>query len=259
MTLARNRQFGGFSRDALMLLRELETNNTRAWFAAHRQQFRELLVEPARNLIIELGPLLRERLSSGLRAEPRAGGSILSMDRDLRYDPDQPFRTHVELWFWEGRGPSHQHPGFFVRIASEQLVIGTGMMLFPPDLLMRYRDCVNQAGPGGELVALLGRLKSAGVRINGQSLRRTPRPFADNHQRSSLLRMLGLYAQCVEVLPDMMPEAVLGPELPELLVREFSRFVPLWRWLAALDTMAQAIPNACRPTCRSRKSLSGPA
>jgi hypothetical protein len=34
-------------------------------------------------------------------------------------------------------------------------------------------------------------------------------------------------------------EVVLGPELLELLVSEFSRVMPLWHWLAALDTIEQ--------------------
>src|SRR5690348_8661936 len=73
------RHFGGFTRDGLELLRQLEANNTRTWFAAHRQLFRELLVGPALDLVVELGPLLRRRVSPGLRAEPRIGGSILRL------------------------------------------------------------------------------------------------------------------------------------------------------------------------------------
>lgn len=228
-------RFGGFSREALELLRQLEANNTRAWFAAHRQLFRELLLEPALDLVVEIGPLLRERISPGLRAEPRVGGSVLRMEHDARYCRDRPFRTHLELWFWEGRGPSHQHPGFFVRVTPDQLVLGGGITLFPPDLLPRYRDQVDRPGTGRELVVLLRGLEAAGARVGGHCLHRTPRQFPADHERASLLKCLGLRAERVERLPPTMPEAVLGPVLPELLVSGFVRLEPLRRWLTKLE------------------------
>jgi uncharacterized protein (TIGR02453 family) len=228
-------RFGGFSRDGLELLRQLEANNTRAWFAAHRRLVTELLVEPALDLVIELAPLLRRHVSPGLRAEPRVGGSILRMQRDARFLRDEPHRTHLELWFWEGRGPSHSHPGFIVRVAPDSLVLGAGITLFPPEMLHRYRDRVDLPGPGRELVALLHRLEASGMRLTGSSLRRVPRPFPKDHERAELLRCLGLRVERAEPLPEGMPEAVLGPLLPELLVRGFVRMKPLHQWLKRLE------------------------
>jgi uncharacterized protein (TIGR02453 family) len=228
------RRFAGFSRECLELLRQLEANNSQVWFEAHRRLFRDLLVEPAVDLVMEIGPLLRSRVSQGLRAEPRVGGSILRMRHDARYVRDRPFRTHLELWFWEGRGPSHQHPGFFVRLGADELVLGAGITLFPPDVLLRFRQEVDHPRPGRELVALLRRLETAGVRVAGQRLKRVPPPFPAEHERAALLRHLGLRAERVEPLPGAMPEAVLGPVLPELLVTGFVRLDPLRRWLLRL-------------------------
>jgi uncharacterized protein (TIGR02453 family) len=229
------RRFAGFSRECLELLRQLEANNSPAWFEARRQLFRDLLVEPAVDLVIEIGPLLRARVARGLRAEPRVGGSILRMRHDARFSRDRPFRTHLELWFWEGQGASHQHPGFFVRLGADELVLGAGITLFPPDVLLRYREQVDQPGTGRELAALIRRLEAAGWRVEGHRLRRAPRPFCPDHERESLLRQLGLRIERTEPLPGAMPEAVLGPVLPELLVSAFARVEPLRRWLLRLE------------------------
>jgi uncharacterized protein (TIGR02453 family) len=229
------RRFPGFSRECLELLRQLEANNSQAWFDAHRQLFRDLLVEPAVDLVIEIGPLLRSRVSPGMRAEPRVGGSILRMRHDARYTRARPFRTHLELWFWEGRGPSHQHPGFFIRLGADELVLGAGITLFPPDLLLRFREEVDQPGAGRELVAVIRRQEAAGARVEGQRLRRVPHPFSADHERAALLRHLGLRVERVESLSGAMPEAVLGPVLPELLVSGFVRLDPLRRWLLRLE------------------------
>jgi uncharacterized protein (TIGR02453 family) len=229
------RRFAGFSRECLELLRQLEAHNDLAWFEARRQLFRDLLVEPAVDLVLEIGPLLRRRVSAGLRAEPKVGGSILRMRHDARYLKDRPFRTHLELWFWEGRGPSHQHPGFFVRLAADELVLGAGMTLFPPDLLLRYREAVDQPATGRELAGLLRRLETTGGRVAGQRLRRVPRPFSTDHERGALLRQLGLRVERVESLPGAIPEAILGPVLPEMLVSGFARLEPVRRWLLRLE------------------------
>ena len=229
------RRFGGFSRESLELLRQLEANNSQAWFDAHRQLFRDLLVEPAVDLVIEIGPLIRSRVSHGMRAEPRVGGSILRMRHDARYVRARPFRTHLELWFWEGRGPSHQHPGFFVRLGADELMLGAGITLFPPDLLLRFREEVDRPAAGRELVSVLRRLEAAGVRVEGQRLRRVPAGFPADHERATLLRHLGLRVERAEPLPGAIPEAVLGPVLPELLVSGFVRLDPLRRWLLRLE------------------------
>jgi uncharacterized protein (TIGR02453 family) len=228
------RRFAGFDRECLELLRQLEANNSPGWFEVHRQLFRDLLIEPAIDLVIEIGPLLR-RLSPGLRAEPRVGGSILRMRHDARYQRDRPFRTHLELWFWEGRGPSHQHPGFFIRLGADELVLGVGITLFPPNVLLRFREQVDLPGPGRELVAILRRLEDSGGRVEAQRLRRVPPPFAADHERAELLKLLGLRLERVEPLPGAVPEAVLGPVLPELLVSAFARMDPLRRWLLRLE------------------------
>jgi uncharacterized protein (TIGR02453 family) len=229
------RRFAGFDRDALDLLRDLEEHNDYGWFNTQRARFRELLIEPAKDLVIEMGPLLRARISPGLRAEPRVGGSILRMRKDARYSREQPFRTELELWFWEGRGPSYHHPGFFVRIGTRHLAIGAGSPLLTPSHLLRFREQVDLPGPGRELATVLRRLEAAGARVGGQRLRRVPQPFATDHERADLIKHLGLIAVRVEALPGAVPEAVVGPVLPELLIGGFCRLAPLWRWLSALE------------------------
>jgi uncharacterized protein (TIGR02453 family) len=228
-------RFGGFTRDGLELLRQLEANNTREWFHDHRRLFKELLVSPAIDLVVELGPLLRRHVSPGLRAEPRVNGSILRMRHDARYSPESPYRTHLELWFWEGHGPSHQHPGFFVRVGADRLGLGAGITLFTPELVHRFREHVDRPATGRQLVAILHKLEATGLEVTGSCLRRTPRAFPPDHERASLLRRLGLRVERTEPLPAGMPEAVLGPVLPELLVSGFSRLKPLHQWLRRLE------------------------
>jgi hypothetical protein len=115
------------------------------------------------------------------------------------------------------------------------LALGAGITLFPPDVLAVAEQHVDRPGPGRELAAILHRLESAGTHVGGQSLRRTPSSFPADHERAPLLRQLGLRVERLEAVPIEMPEAVVGPVLPELLVSGFQRLEPVRRWLMRLE------------------------
>src|ERR1051326_6995247 len=174
ITVAPDVRFAGFPRPAFELLSELARNNDRAWFAEHRPELEDLLVRPALGLVVELGPLLRRQVSRGLRAEPRVGGSMLRLQHDARFNRSAPYRTHLELWFWEGPGPSHQHPGFMVRLTPAALVLGAGITTFPAWVLARYRAAVDEPASGRELAAVVHRLEQAGWTTHGAQLRGVP-------------------------------------------------------------------------------------
>jgi len=224
-------RFVGFPRPAFELLAQLAENNNRAWFAAHRPALEALVVRPALDLVVDLGPLLRRQVSQAIRAEPRVGGSILRLRHDARYAREDPFRTHVELWFWEGRGPSHQHPGFFVRLTADQLVLGAGITSFPAGMLERYRAAVDEPHAGRNLAGIVHRLERGGWAVEGHWRRRVPAPYPPNHERADLLRRTGLRVARAERLP----EAVHGPGLAPLIASGLARVSQFHRWLAEID------------------------
>jgi uncharacterized protein (DUF2461 family) len=99
-------EFAGFSREGLQLLGQLALNNHRDWFEQHRERYRALLLQPAMALVSELGDLLCRRVTPGLRAEPRVGGSILRPRRDARFVRGEPYRAHMELCSGRGAAPA---------------------------------------------------------------------------------------------------------------------------------------------------------
>ena len=52
------------------------------------------------------------RLGPGIHAEPRVRGSIFAINRDIRFSNDKsPYKPYLDLWFWQGDGPSRERPG----------------------------------------------------------------------------------------------------------------------------------------------------
>jgi uncharacterized protein (TIGR02453 family) len=221
-------RFAGFPRHAFELLRQLGVHNDRRWFATNRRELESALVAPALALVVDLGVVLRRAVSTDIRSEPRVGGSLLRMQHDARHVRAAPFRTHLELWFWEGAGPSRDHPGCFIQLAPDRMVIGAGITVFPPQYVVPYREAVDRPRTGRELLAILRRLGGEGWTIRASRRRRVPDPYPADHERGDLLRLTGLRVE----RPGPLPDAVFHPALPRALAPEYARLRPFHRWLA---------------------------
>jgi len=91
--------FSGFGDATFRFMRDLGRNNDKAWFQAHRTAYEEDLLQPAMAFIEAIGPLLA-RFSPGVRAEPKIGGSMMRINRDIRFSPDKrPYKDHLDMTF----------------------------------------------------------------------------------------------------------------------------------------------------------------
>ena len=71
--------FDGFSEKTLRFLRGLSQNNNKPWFDAHRDDYEEGIVEPAKAFVSALGPRLR-KISKTVQFEPRINGSLFRIN-----------------------------------------------------------------------------------------------------------------------------------------------------------------------------------
>jgi uncharacterized protein (TIGR02453 family) len=174
--------FPGFARELIEFLSALERNNDKAWFDRNRKTYERLLLEPAKRLVAAMQPALAA-ISPGLRAEPKVGGSILRIARDVRFRKDKtPYKTTLDMMFWEGHGRNRETPGFFIRIAPSLLGIGGGLHGLTPQQLERYRRAVVDDGLGAALRRALDlmlgrwslRARRAALQTHPARLRRQP-------------------------------------------------------------------------------------
>jgi hypothetical protein len=74
---------------------------------------------------------------------------MLTLDVTSTYGglpPQTVYKTHLDLWFWQGDGPSRERPGYFMRLTSEQLELGAGMHAFT-DAALRRSDIFGRYRP----------------------------------------------------------------------------------------------------------------
>jgi uncharacterized protein (TIGR02453 family) len=230
--------FAGFSPDLFDFLTVLRRNNSREWFAAHRDQYERVLLAPARAFVEAMGELL-PRLGEDLHAEPKVHGSILAFNRDTRFSADKtPYKTHLDLWFWHAidAGSNRERPGYFVRLEPERLILGAGMHAFSAEgVLERYRQAVLDPARGDKLEDATAQVGLEYVK--GRTYSRVPRGLPAEHPRADWLRHSGLYAE--ETLEPLPPELFsnstsASARLPEFCLAHFLKYRPVFLWLVDL-------------------------
>lgn len=223
--------FCGFPKATLTFLRELKKNNDREWFAAHRGEYEEAVMAPARAFVMALGERLR-RLAPALRFEPRVNGSIFRVQRDTRFSADKtPYKTNLGVYFWEGAARRIDSSGFYFHVEPPVLILGGGMYVFTRPFLAQYRQAVADPAIGPELAAITSRIAARpGFTVEGARYKRLPAGFEADPETAPLLLHDGLYAGW----EGRIPPELHSPALVGFCLEKFKAMLPLHRWLCDL-------------------------
>ena len=220
--------FSGFDPAALGFLRDLGEHNDRAWFEAHRADYEGLVLQPARELVVALGGRLA-RPGAGVRADPRVNGSILRSARDARCSADKrPYKTHLDLWFWEGDGPSRGCSGFFLRIEADRIGYGAGMHHFDKEMIAPYRAAVDDPKRGPELVRAVKKATGSGSSSAASSGSGCPRRTLPTTRGAICCGTAGWWWGRRLGVPDEL----FTSEFPAWCVERFRPLRPLQKWVA---------------------------
>ena len=223
--------FCGSPKATLTFLRELKKNNDREWFAAHRGEYEEAVMAPARAFVMALGERLR-RLAPAVRFEPRVNGSIFRVQRDTRFSAAKtPYKTHLGVYFWEGAVRRIDSPGSYFHLAPPVLILGGGMYVFTRPFLAQYRQAVADPAIGPALAAITSRIAARpGFTVEGARDKRLPAGFEADPETAPLLLHDGLYAGW----EGRIPPELHSPALVGFCREKFKAMLPLHRWLCDL-------------------------
>jgi uncharacterized protein (TIGR02453 family) len=231
--MAQTEIFSGFSKKTLSFFQKLTVNNNREWFADQRQDYEQYVLRPAQAFVAAMGERLR-RLTPGITADPRPDGSLFRIYRDTRFSPDKaPYKTHLGIYFWEGKGPRLECSGYYFHLEPPRLMLGGGIYVFPRPLLEHYRQAVLDPEYGDELASAVKKITARpGFSLGGKHYKRLP-PGTDPAQpNAELLLHNGLYAGWETAVPPEFYSAALIDYCWE----RFRPLEPLHRWLTNLTS-----------------------
>jgi uncharacterized protein (TIGR02453 family) len=221
--------FSHFPNETIEFYRQLEHNNNREWFEAHKQDYLDYVQKPSLVFITAMGERLKE-ISSNIVYDTRTNGagSLMRIYRDIRFSPDKtPYKTNLGIVFWEGEGKKSENPGFYFHVAPYGIGFFSGMYGFNKQMLNAYRAAVIDETRGIELVEVINNIQSSGYETGGEHYKRVPRNFDPDHRRADLLKYNTLYAS----ITDLNPELMTQPEFMDVAFGHWKNMAPLHRWL----------------------------
>ncbi len=223
--------FSGFTKETVSFFRKLKKYNTRDWFEANREVYREHVLEPAKAFITAMGPGLK-KISPNIVAAPKVNKSIFRLNRDTRFTADKsPYKPNLGLYFWEGPLSRMESPGFYVHLEPPKFLLAGGYYIFPQWLIGPYRKAVVHPKYGKELAAILEGIAHLGdFAVGGQHYKRVPAGYDASHPNAGLLLHNGIHAG----LETDIPEEFFSANFVEYCAEKFSPLAPLHRWCAAL-------------------------
>jgi uncharacterized protein (TIGR02453 family) len=163
--------FTGFSEAALDFYDDLEMDNTKSFWEAHKPVWAEHVKAPITALTDAL-------------AEEFGAAKVFRPYRDVRFAKDKtPYKTHQGAFV--AAGPAC---GWYVEISARGVRTGGGFYDASGPDLARVRQSIDHAATGRQLQRILAKLEKAGYEVGGNRLKTSPRGYDADHPRIDLLR-----------------------------------------------------------------------
>jgi uncharacterized protein (TIGR02453 family) len=165
--------FSGWPEQALDFYEDLENDNSKSFWTAHKAIYDEAVLRPMTELTEEL-------------ADEFGEAKIYRPYRDLRFSADKtPYKTNIGASIGAA----------YIQLSASGLAAGNGMYHMASDQLERYRQAVANDLSGHELERTIAELASNGYESLGRdNLKKAPRGFPGDHPRIELLKYKGLIA-----------------------------------------------------------------
>ena len=161
-------EFTGFPVAALDFYDDLEVDNSKSFWEAHRAVYEEAVKAPMTALCEAL--------------EPEFGtAKIFRPYRDVRFAKDKtPYKTHQGAFV-----PAGPSMGWYVELSPRGVRVGGGFYEASGERLAAIRDAIADDRTGPQLKRVLTKLEKNGFEIGGEQLKTAPRGYDKEHAGST--------------------------------------------------------------------------
>ena len=206
-------KFGGFPAAAFDFYAGLRADNSRTYWAAHRDLYQDSVRAPLAALLDDLA------------GEFGGQVSLFRPFRDVRFARDKsPYKTHQGGFAEVAPGV-----GYHLQVDAGGLLVSGGFHARDAAQTRAYRTAVAEPGSGERLAAVVASLGGAGFTIEGDHVATRPRGVSPDHPRLDLLRVKWLTAS-----RRYPPSPLLADRSAAARVRsDWARLRPLIDWITA--------------------------
>ncbi len=131
-----------FSVKTLDFLVENRIQNSREWYHAHKEEFQQFVLQPMRELVEYLTPVINE-IDPQLICEPKVERSISRVYRDTRFSKDKSLYREV-MWcmFVRDKREFSCSPGLFFEFSPDGFRYGGGYYHTPTKTMEAARELI---------------------------------------------------------------------------------------------------------------------
>jgi uncharacterized protein (TIGR02453 family) len=217
--------FSGFSPATFRFFEELEENNYKPWFDAHKPVYEAEVLLPLKALANALVPFFA---SVDAQMDFRPQRLVSRIYRDIRFSHDKtPYKKHLWIAFQRAfpkQSPEWMSfPGFYLEIGKEGSNFGMGMFDAQKKIMDRYREMVAYQ-PDQFRAITQGLTEKQGFRIEGETYKR-PIPNELDAYFQPWIQRKGLWVTKHIPVDDPI---LLSADMALHMEREFERLHPLY-------------------------------
>lgn len=199
--------FAGIPIAALDFYEDLEADNSKAYWAAHKHVYDESVRAPLEALAAELAPEF-------------GAGKYFRPYRDIRFSRDKtPYKTHQGIWFGES--------SLYVQVDASGLMVAGGYWHTESAQVARLRRAVADDVSGPQLERALVAVQNAKFDIGGDRVTRVPSGYDKEHPRVDLLMYKTLTAHRSIGAPAWLTTKRTRTEIAKM----WRSVAPLTNWL----------------------------
>jgi uncharacterized protein (TIGR02453 family) len=205
-------EFCGFPVAALDFYDDLELDNTKSFWTAHKDVYDRAVKAPMEALVTAL--------------EPEFGkGKVFRPYRDVRFAKDKtPYKTHQGAFV--AAGPA---TGWYVQVGAPGVRVGVGFYEAGSPRLAALREAISEERRGKQLRGIIDALVAEGWELGGERLKTSPRGYDGDHPRIDLLRHKSLsMGRSYGFEP-----VIHTPELLDRVREDWRAARPLVEWVCA--------------------------
>lgn len=199
--------FAGIPTAALDFYEDLEADNSKAFWTAHKHVYDEMVKVPI------------EALSAALTPE-FGTPKMFRPYRDVRFARDKtPYKTHQGVWFSES--------STYLQVSAAGLFVAAGYWDTSSAQVERLRRSTADDIAGLGLERAIVAVRKAGMEIGGSQITRVPAGYPKDHPRAELLRYKSLTAHREFGSPGWLATKRAQTEI----TKAFRSLAPLLGWL----------------------------
>lgn len=214
-----------FNNDFINFFKELEKNNSKAWFDENRKRYESSVKKPFYSFVDELIFRISEK---DPEVRITAKDAVMRINRDIRFSPDKtPYNVHYGAIISSAGRKDKSVPGYFIRFSPKMIGIFGGAHGIDKHQLQKIRHSIAKDLKGFQKVISQKDFVQKFGTIQGEQHKRIPPEFQEVASKEPLIANKQFY-----YMAELDPKLITDDSLEDVLMNYWETARPVQQFLA---------------------------